>query len=146
MSEWSYMIANGSVLPVWILMIFAPSFPFTERLTRSLWVPALYAMAYCGLLIGSVVAGGEGDMFSLEGLRLSFDRDLVLLLAWVHYLCFDMIVGMWVFRDAKRLALPWWGVIPCLICTLLIGPVGFLAYATYRRVFSGVSSWDSGNR
>ena len=81
------------------------------------------------------------DRASLAGLRLSFERDSVLLLAWVHYLCFDMVVGMWVLRDAKRLAIGSWWVGPCLLFTLLLGPIGFGAYALLRWRRVGATGW-----
>jgi hypothetical protein len=51
---------------------------------------------------------------------------------WIHYLVFDLFIGAWQSRDAQRRGLPHWAVIPCLIVTLLAGPVGLLLYLALR--------------
>ncbi len=145
MGEIAYLLANASVMPVWLLLVFAPRAAITQRMAATPLVPALYAVLYAGLLVTSMVAGGDGDMGSMAGLRLAFERDVVLLLAWVHYLCFDMVVGLWVYRDARRNGLSWWLVGPCLAGCLFFGPVGFVAYAALRRAKLGLTEWDSPN-
>ncbi len=142
MGETAYLIANASVLPVWWLLVFAPRAALTRRLASTPFVPGLYAVLYAALLVGSMTVGGDGDMGSMAGLRIAFERDVVLLLAWVHYLCFDMVVGMWISRDALRRGITWWIVGPCLVATLMFGPLGLLAYAVARRVRAGAVRWD----
>ena len=141
MGETIYALANASVIPFWCLLILAPKAKLTERLFSTPLVPVMYAVLYAGLLAASFVGTGGGDMFSLEGLRAAFTRDVVLLLAWVHYLCFDMVVGLWEWRDAKRLGLHWGWVAPCLLLTLMLGPVGFLCYVVVRLVRSRQVRW-----
>ena len=142
MTDTAYFLANASVVPVWALMVFAPRATLTERLTSTPLIPVLYGMLYITLVIAHFFIGGEGDMWTLDGLRLSFTRDLVLLLAWVHYLCFDMVVGMWALRDAKRLQLSWWMVGPCLVLMLFLGPAGFVCYVLVRRWMGGAKRWE----
>ena len=143
MGETAYLLANASVMPVWLLLVFAPGAAITQRLAATPLVPALYALLYAGLLLGSMVIGGDGDMGSMAGLRLAFERDVVLLLAWVHYLCFDMVVGMWIFRDARQNGLSWWLVGPCLAGCLFFGPFGFLSYALLRWAKLGLRGWSA---
>ena len=132
MGELSYLVANASVMPVWLLMIAAPKSVITRSLIRTPLVPIFYAVLYAALLIASLVAGGDGGMDSLDSLRISFERDSLLLMAWVHYLCFDMVVGMWEVRDARRLGIePRW-LAPCLVFTLMLGPIGFAMYVAVR--------------
>lgn len=141
MGETAYLLLNASVLPVWALMVFAPSAAVTQRITATPLMPVVYAVVYTALLLGGNVFGGEGHMGSLAGLRVAFEQDSVLLLAWVHYLCFDMAMGMWAFRDAQRLELSWARVAPCLLFTLLLGPFGFAAYVALRFVKAGATAW-----
>ena len=141
MGETAYLLANASVLPVWALMVFVPAASVTQRLTATPAVPALYAVGYALLLIGTLVRGGDGDMASLDGLRAGFERDAVLLMAWLHYLCFDMVVGMWICNDARSKELSWRWVGPCLVGTLMAGPVGWLCYLVGRRAKAGATGW-----
>jgi Mn2+/Fe2+ NRAMP family transporter len=51
---------------------------------------------------------------------------------WIHYLVFDLFVGAWQVRDAQRRGITHLAVIPCLVLTLLAGPVGLLLYLALR--------------
>jgi hypothetical protein len=56
---------------------------------------------------------------------------------WAHYLAFDLFVGSWEVRDSQRLKIPHWQVVPCLLFTLMVGPVGLVLYLTLRRFTRG---------
>ena len=56
----------------------------------------------------------------------------VLLAGWVHYLCFDLLVGCWEVRDARDRGVPYMLVIPCLVLTFMFGPAGWLLYQGVR--------------
>jgi hypothetical protein len=47
-------------------------------------------------------------------------------------LCFDLFIGSWEVRDAQRLGIHHLLVIPCLVFTFMLGPVGLLAYLLLR--------------
>jgi hypothetical protein len=53
---------------------------------------------------------------------------------WVHYLVFDLFVGAWIARDARRLAIPHLAIVPLLISTLAFGPIGLAAYLLLRLI------------
>ncbi|MCF6234348.1 MAG: DUF4281 domain-containing protein [Rhodobacteraceae bacterium] len=50
----------------------------------------------------------------------------------MHFLAFDLLVGAWICRTARREGVTFWLVIPCLPLTFLFGPAGFLAFALVR--------------
>ena len=131
MNETIYLLFNASVLPVWAALILVPYSRFTERLITTPLVPLLYAVAYL-VLFALGLGGGEGGMGSLADLRVAFERDVILLMAWVHYLCFDMAVGMAIVRDARRHEVSAWSLAPCLVLTLMLGPSGLLLYCGLR--------------
>jgi SNF family Na+-dependent transporter len=56
----------------------------------------------------------------------------LVLLGWVHFLAFDLFIGAWMVRDARRLKILHLAVIPCLLVTFLLGPVGLLTYLVLR--------------
>ena len=51
---------------------------------------------------------------------------------WIHYLAFDLFIGAWEVRDARRLGVPHMVVVPCLFFTLMAGPVGLALYFAMR--------------
>ena len=69
-----------------------------------------------------------------------FQKQELLLAGWVHYLAFDLFIGAWETRDAQRNQIPHLVVIPCLVMTFMLGPIGLLFYLAIRtaktRAFS----------
>lgn len=45
------------------------------------------------------------------------------------------LIGAWEVRDAQRIGLHHLAVVPCLVLTLMLGPVGLLLYLVLRGVF-----------
>jgi hypothetical protein len=126
-----FTIANVLITPIWLLMAIAPRWRVTEVLVRGLWVPLLIATLYLILVLTNVGAT-DGDFFSLDGVAKLFANRHVLLAGWVHYLCFDLVVGSWEYRDALRNDIPHWMLVPCLFLTLMWGPAGFMLYLAVR--------------
>ena len=61
-----------------------------------------------------------------------FTRPEATLAGWIHYLVFDLFVGAWIARDAVRRGIHPVAVAPCLVLTLMFGPVGLFCYAALR--------------
>ena len=76
------------------------------------------------------------DFTTIEGIAAIFTHPFGVLTAWVHYLVFDLFVGMWEARDARRRNMPHWIVVPCLLLTFMAGPFGLLLYFIARRQWS----------
>ena len=127
--EQLFSAANAAVLPAWILLIAFPRWPWTHRLVPAAFALPL-ALVYLWLLVTN--AGGEGGFASLGAVSTLFRNPWVLLGGWIHYLAFDLFVGAWEVRDAQRLGLPHISVIPCLLLTFMLGPIGLLVYWILR--------------
>ena len=70
----------------------------------------------------------EGGFGSLQDVMLLFKNESAVLAGWVHYLAFDLLIGRWIATDASSHKISKWFVAPCLVCTFMFGPVGFLLY------------------
>jgi len=125
-----FTVVNTGVLPFWLLILVAPRWVWTERLTHSVVVVSLYAPVYLWLF--ATGSGGDGDFSSLEGVMALFARPEAALAGWIHYLVFDLFVGAWISRDAVRRGIHPLIVAPCLLFTLMLGPVGLGMYAAVR--------------
>jgi hypothetical protein len=68
----------------------------------------------------------------LADVRALFSNDFLLLAGWIHYLAFDLFIGSWEVRDARRLGIHHLTVVPCLVLTFMLGPVGLLLYLALR--------------
>ncbi len=127
-----FKIANASVIPAWLLLMLIPKHRITQLMVHSYLYPIVLGVVYTALMI--ISWGGEGGMDTLENLKLSFARDEILVLGWVHYLVFDLFVGSWIVRDAILHRIHHLKIIPSLILTLFAGPIGLLSYVALRAI------------
>jgi len=142
-----FSLVNFSVLPAWALLILAPKWKITETLVHSLLYPLLLGIVYTGgLILAFMGHGAEGGNFtSIEGVRTLFGSDVGILIGWTHYLVFDLFIGAWEARDARRRGFNHWLLIPCLFFTFMAGPLGLLLYVVLRKV-TGKGSWSLGKK
>jgi uncharacterized PurR-regulated membrane protein YhhQ (DUF165 family) len=129
-----FRICNTAVIPCWALLIFAPGWVWTQRIVHSALVPALLGSVYVSIALFGPPAPEGAGFGSLEGVMLLFTVPEGVLAGWVHYLVFDLFVGAWEARDARRRGIHPALVGPCLILTLMLGPAGLLAYLALRAV------------
>ena len=135
MAETLYTIVNVLVLPPWLLLIAAPRWKWTLPLTSVVY-PGLLGLTYMTLVAFNLHSLPDG-FASLDHLARLFDNPNVLLVGWVHYLAFDLFVGSWQVRDARRRNIPHGLLIPCLLLTLLLGPTGLVCYFVLRGALRG---------
>ena len=126
-----FLAANTLALIAWVALCFRPRAVWVLRLAGQ-WVPMLFALLYFGL-IAARFGRSDGDFSSLARVARLFQDPWALLAGWVHYLAFDLLVGVWEARDAAKRQLSRWLLVPCLLLTFMFGPVGWLAYQAARR-------------
>jgi hypothetical protein len=127
-----FTVANYSILPFWLLLAVLPEWRWTHRLVHSV-VPALWLVPLYVWMLLSDQPGPEGaNYFTLDGVMNIFTTPRTVIACWIHYLIFDMFVGSWEVRDARREGIRHVYVVPCLILTLAFGPIGYFAYLTLR--------------
>lgn len=130
--ETLFKLCNTGILPFWALLVLAPRARVTALLVHQPVVPILLGVVYGALIFGGGAAPADGNMGSLAGVSALFSVPSILTAGWIHYLIFDLFVGAWEARDAARRGVPHWLVVPCLVLTLMLGPLGLLAYLGVR--------------
>ncbi len=130
--EFLFRVANFAVLPFWLLLIAAPRWTWTQRLVHSPIVLLLLAPIYGYMLLGYAPAPEGTNLWSLYGVMIGFSAPHLVLAGWIHYLIFDLFVGAWEARDARRRGIPHLWLVPCLLLTMMAGPLGLLAYVVVR--------------
>jgi hypothetical protein len=126
-----FRIANLLALAGWLVLLASPLRPpLAERLS-GLAIPLLLSVAYCGLVF-AFWTSGKGGFSSLDSVARLFQTRQLLLAGWIHYLAFDLFVGVWIARTARLEGIPFWAVVPCLPATFLFGPAGFLLFNAIR--------------
>ncbi|UOR07566.1 ABA4-like family protein [Hymenobacter aerilatus] len=132
-----FTLASNIALGGWLLLVLAPQWRITHRVVVSGALPLVLAAMYAACIGYHYLSphGSEGGFGSLTEVTALFRDPWALLAGWVHYLCFDLAVGAWELRDAQRRGLPHLLVVPTLVLTFLLGPVGLLLYAGLRRFY-----------
>ena len=141
-----FRLVSYGILPFWLLLIFAPTWKWTARLAHSPVVLFLLTPIYAYLLFGHAPAPSDGNMRSLFGVMTLYTAPNLVLAGWIHSLIFDLFVGAWEARDARRRRIPHAYVIPCLVATLVIGPAGLLLYVTVRFIARRELEYDEGEQ
>ena len=130
-AEQIFNIANPIALIGWLLIAILPRWKVTRTVVLSGAVPLLLATAYA-VLIAMFFGNAEGGFGSLKGVMQLFTNEWAVLAGWIHYLAFDLFIGSWQVKDAEKRGIPHFWVIPCLVFTLLLGPIGFMFYHILR--------------
>ena len=141
-----FIAANTAVLVPWLLLLLAPRAAVTRRLVHSP-VPALALVPlYIACIFFDPRGPQGGNLWSLAGVQAIFASPRTAVGCWIHYLIFDLVVGAWVARDARRLGLPHLVAVPCLLVTIFFGPVGYAAWLLVRALTRGRLGLDEAAR
>ena len=129
-----YAFLNLAVLPAWALLLVLPRHRITQRLIHAIWIPLLLTPLYVwALFFGAPEPEGAG-FGDLQSLMILFQSPTAVIAGWVHYLVFDLFIGAWIVRDAGRHQMHHGIILPCILGTMLFGPVGLAAYLLLRLV------------
>lgn len=140
-TELIFSVCNNGVLIPWLMLILLPYWKWTERLLLRWQVfPLLLAVVYLVLTLIDIFSGkgGNVDFTSFDSIKTMFMREEVVLVGWIHYLVFDLFIGTWELKEAQLLKIPHWWVLPCLVLTLLLGPIGFLLFWALRARYTTI--------
>lgn len=128
--EQVFSICSSLAIIGWLLLIGLPR-QRLAHLIASVAIPVAIALVYL-VLIAQHFGSADGGFGSLADVAQLFANPALLLAGWVHYLAFDLFIGAWEVRDAQRHRVPHLLVVPCLLLTFMLGPIGLLAYLALR--------------
>jgi Domain of unknown function (DUF4281) len=129
----------------WLILAFAPQrdkvLPFVFYMGSG-----LLALTYASLILplmagwiddGSPAGQTQPSLTTLAGVMALFASPGGATIGWIHYLAFDLFVGLWVARNADRHGYPRVVQIPILFFVLMLGPFGLLLYLILRATHKG---------
>lgn len=142
--NWAFLFGFINVLALfgWALLALLPRGPKTMSVILYGCVTILclaYLVIFTALFAklvdpGAVTAaGGQGDFYSIAGIRGLFASDGGIVLGWTHYLAFDLFVGLWIAKDADNKGFSRLVQSPFLLATLLAGPIGLFFWLVTRE-------------
>jgi hypothetical protein len=125
----AFSIANPFALLGWLILTWAVirRSVLLRDTVAGLAFPLVLSISYC-FLIMSFIGKSSGDFNSLDGVKILFSNDWLLLAGWVHYLAFDLFVGAWIARQLMDRGMNRLWLVGLLPLTLMFGPAGLVAF------------------
>ncbi|SHG30235.1 ABA4-like family protein [Flagellimonas flava] len=127
-----FSIANTMAMPMWLLMIILPKWKVTRFLIDHKVIPLLLSLFYVYYILVHIQTGAGLDFGSLSSVMSLFTIENAVMAGWVHYLAFDLLIGMWMLNQNQNLGIHQLLMAPCLFATFMLGPVGFVLFMIIR--------------
>lgn len=119
--------------PFWALMIALPWWSWTARIIRSPLIVLPVVVIYTVLVVSAFDEVLPAVLApTLTGVRTLLGTATGAAAAWAHMIAFDLFVGRWAWLDSRERRVPALVMSPLLVLTILLGPVGLLAYLLIR--------------
>ncbi|MES2646816.1 MAG: ABA4-like family protein [Bacteroidota bacterium] len=129
--EQLFLLANGTAFFAWLLLLIFPFRPFTNKVLIGVVVTIL-CITYAVLVYNSLKPGNFKDFMTLGGVTAMLSVPGAALAGWIHYLAFDLMTGLFIANNAAKHGIGYAWLLPCLILTFLLGPIGLLLYFLIR--------------
>ena len=133
--EQLFSLASTAALVGWGCLILLPRHPLVIGGLRYGLIGAL-STAYTVLIMLYFFRIDGGGFNSIGEVRALFMSDGGLLAGWIHYLAFDLFIGIWIAREADQAGMSRLLQAPILIATFMFGPIGLLLYLISRSMRS----------
>lgn len=129
-----FQLCSTIAMVSWLVLIVISPFWFdTDKLLIGV-VITLFAIVYAWLISQSFAADDFEKFSTLDGVMQLFTNKTAVAAGWVHYLAFDLMVGIWIKKNSMKYGISHWLIIPCLLFTFMLGPVGLLLYLIIRFI------------
>lgn len=132
--ELIFSIVNTTALVCWVLLFILYHKRWVYRVLFS-FVFTSMSVIYLFYILKGISADSGGGFDTLANVKTLFSNDDALLAGWIHYLVFDLFVGMWICHDADKRGINRWILLPCLLLTFMLGPTGLLLYFIVRIIY-----------
>jgi len=126
-----YKLVNVVAAIGWVILIFLPNWNLADSAIKYGIVVGLSVFYIYVLFIRKDIENEvypKGNFTSLEGVINLFKNPRNLLAGWVHYLAFDLMLGIFIKTQANEIGMSHFLQIPCFILTFMLGPVGYLLF------------------
>ena len=95
-------------------------------------VIALLALTYTWLNFTNFDPTILKKFSTLDGVAELFQNKSLLAAAWVHIMAFDLLAAVWIKNNSVKHGIGHMLIIPSIIFSCLLGPLGFLIYLLTR--------------
>ncbi len=134
--ELIFKLANGMAGFGWLLLLLFYKRPGITNLLVWIIVAALCVL-YSTLIFKTLQPGDWKSFTTLEGVVSLMSVPGAALVGWIHYLAFDLMTGVFVAVNGQRHGVRFILLLPCLLCTFMLGPFGLALYFLVRWYTTG---------
>lgn len=131
-----FQLASLFATAAWLSIFIFPSWTLANLNLVTIPVALLCLIYVLTLFLGGRFdepgSKPQGHFFSMGGVLKLFQHPRAVLVGWVHFLAFDLVVGLGILVDASQQGFEHWWILPSLFLTLMLGPAGLLSYLGLR--------------
>ena len=126
-----FAFGNTFVLLGWILLLFVPAWRYTQTIVLN-GVVLILAIVYTFLILKDIGSFNVESFSTLENVKALFQHDAAVAAGWFHYLAFDLLVGAYIVKKARKLNISRWIYTLILPFTFIFGPIGYLLFVIVK--------------
>ena len=122
-----FQIANLVALLSWLSLVIFSKNDQVIKVLKYLIIGTL-SISYVVLLAPFLVHFQIDTFSSIPNIQALFANPQMLTAGWIHYLAFDLFVGIYLVQKGKEYGLARWKYTLCLPFTFMFGPMGLLLF------------------
>ena len=107
----------------WAILLFLPNWQYADTVIKNGIAVILSVFYVYVLFIRKNIAGEKypkGSFSDLKGVMNLFKNPKSVLGGWVHYLAFDLMIGLYIKTQANAIGMSHWLQIPCFLLAFMI--------------------------
>jgi hypothetical protein len=128
-----FSLSNNLAMLGWLFLLIVPNWKWTAKIVIGVIITIL-AILYIAFIFQAMNPQDMSSFGSLEGIMQLFTNKKAVLAGWLHYLAFDLMVGIFIVNDGAKNNINRFILIPCLLLTFMLGPTGLLLYLIIRMI------------
>ena len=129
-----FQTCNTIAMVGWIvLLIISPFWSSFDKFLIGIII-TLLAIVYAWLIFQVFTPGDFEKFGSLNGVMELFTDKTAVTAGWIHYLAIDLLTGIWIKKNAQKYNIHHLIVLPCLLVTFMLAPIGLLLYLLVRSI------------
>jgi hypothetical protein len=128
MLEMLFLAAQAIAFLGWAALFALPWIGRRRAILWARWVAVPLCLLYILFFVTHIGAIPRDEGYTLAAVGHAFDKPVLLLAGWIHYLVLDLWVGTWEAEHAGETGLGHAALAACLFATMMIGPLGLLIY------------------
>ena len=126
-----FQICSTIAMIGWIVLIILPHWQNVDRFLIGTII-TLLCIVYAWIIFTDFKFSEMGNFGSLDGVMQLFTNKSMVTAGWIHYLALDLMTGIFIRKNAQKNGINHWIILPCLLVTFMLAPIGLLIYLLIR--------------